>query len=530
MKRAVCLLAAIGLVGCGEGFFGPRETTDSAAPSAAVVSAGAERMIVLLERGVDPRGFAAQHAIETDYVYGSAVNGLAGRIPEAAAAGLLNAPGVRAVVPDAQVTIAGDQIDPPWGLDRLDQRSPDLDGVYGYDVSGAGVTAYVVDTGIRTTHQEFGGRARPGFDVFGGDASDCHGHGTHVAGTIGGATYGVAKSVDLVAVRVLDCAGSGTIAGVIAGLDWILAGGALGVVNMSLGSSGSQPFDEAVASLTTAGFTVVVAAGNSSTDACGTSPARAPTAVTVGATDATDSRATFSNYGDCIDLFAPGVNVLSAHHAADDASAVLNGTSMASPHAAGAAALLMEANPGAGPGAIADLLWAHATKNVVTNGFSEGAHIVNTLRQVQEDDGDPPPSEPPLPPVGVQATPDSNEVRITVTWQVQETDAMRFELYFRRAGDESAGWGMVSGPATTRLVSFGPTYLDGATAYEFKVRLETWYGMFSTMSTTAVATTCPSQGGREQCASSDGDGSGTTEKGNKGGGGNGNGKGRGKNN
>ncbi|HSM34936.1 MAG TPA: S8 family peptidase [Longimicrobiales bacterium] len=526
MKRAVCMLAVLGLAGCGEGFFGPREMADSPEPSAAVVGAGAERMIVLLERGVDPHGFAAQHALETDYVYSHAVNGLAGRIPEAAAAGLSNAPGVRAVVPDAQVTIAGDQIAPPWGLDRIDQRGADLDGVYGYDLSGAGVTAYVVDTGIRTTHQEFAGRARPGFDAFGGDAGDCNGHGTHVAGTIGGTTYGVAKDVDLVAVRVLDCAGSGTIAGVIAGLDWILAGGELGVVNMSLGSSGSQPFDEAVASLSSAGFTVVVAAGNSSTDACGMSPARAPSAVTVGATDVTDSRATFSNYGDCVDLFAPGVNVLSAHHAADDASAVLNGTSMASPHAAGAAALLMEANPGAGVGAIADLLWAHATKNVVTNGFSENAHVVNTLRQVQEDDGDPPPSEPPHPPVGVQAVPDTAEVRITVTWNVQEADAMRFELYFRRAGDESDPWQMVSGPATTTLVSFGPTYLDGATAYEFAVRLETWHGMFSALSETAIATTCPSQGGREQCASTDGDGSGATEKGNKGGGGNGKGRGR----
>jgi hypothetical protein len=490
------------------------------------VTGAADRVIVMLARGVDPRGFAAQHAIETEFVYHHAINGLAGRIPEAAAAGLQRAPGVLAVEPDVQVSIAGDQADPPWGLDRIDQRGSTLDGLYGFDLTGAGVTAYVVDTGIRATHHEFGGRARPGFDAFGQSADDCHGHGTHVAGTVGGSTYGVAKDVDLVAVRVLDCAGSGTVAGVIAGLDWILAGGTLGVVNMSLGSIASDPFDEAVESLSAAGFTVVVAAGTGTTDACGVSPARAPSAVTVGATDVADSRATFSNYGDCVDLFAPGVNVLSAHNAADDATAVFNGTSMASPHAAGAAALLMEANPGAGPGVIADLLWAHATKNVVTNGFSEGAHIVNTLREVQEDDGDPPPSEPPHPPVGVQAVPDDAEVRITVTWDVEEADAMRFELYFRRAGDESDPWQMVSGPATTRLVSFGPTYLDGATAYEFAIRLETWHGMLSAMSETAVATTCPSQGGREQCASSDGDGSGATEKGNKGGGGSGKGRGK----
>ncbi|MEN8376051.1 MAG: S8 family serine peptidase [Gemmatimonadota bacterium] len=526
MKRAVWLFAVLGIVGCGEGFLGPREATDPlGGPSESAVAGGAERVIILLEQGVAPRGFAARHGIDPQYVYTHAVNGLAGSIPEAARAALERAPGVRAVVSDLRVSIDGDQADPPWGLDRIDQRGAALDGLYSYDLSGAGVTTYVVDTGIRTSHAEFGGRARAGFDALGGDASDCNGHGTHVAGTIGGSTYGVAKGVELVAVRVLDCNGAGTVSGVIAGLDWILAEGAAGVVNMSLGGGASDAFDEAVAGLTAAGFPVVVAAGNSGADACDVSPARAPSAVTVGASDGADDRAPFSNYGDCVDLFAPGVNVLSAHNASDDATAVFNGTSMASPHAAGAAALLMEANPGVGAGAISDLLWQHATKNVVTNSFSENAHVLSTLREVMDDSGDPPPSEPPLPPTNVSAVADASEVRITVTWDVQEPDAMRFELYYRSAGEQFGPWQMVSGPATTTLVSFGPLYLDPSTTYEFSVRLETWHGMFSAMSEPAVATTCAAKDGRERCASADGDESGATGKGNNGGG---NGKGRGK--
>jgi len=524
MKRAVWLFAVLGFAGCGEGFFGPREATDPlAGPSESAVTGGVERVIVLLDDGVAPRGFAARHDLEPAFVYTYAVNGFAASIPEAARPGLERAPGVRRVVSDLKVTIAGDQADPPWGLDRIDQRGAALDGLFSYDASGAGVTAYVVDTGIRTTHAEFGGRARAGFDAFGGDASDCHGHGTHVAGTIGGATYGVAKDVELVAVRVLDCNGAGTVSGVIAGLDWILAGGAAGVVNMSLGGGASQAFDDAVASLTSAGFPVVVAAGNSGADACGVSPARAPSAVTVGASDGADDRASFSNYGACVDLFAPGVNVLSAHHASDGATATFNGTSMASPHAAGAAALLMEVTPGTSAGEIANELWAYATKNVVTNAFSENAHVLSTLREVQEDAGDPPASEPPLPPTSVVATADSSEVRITVSWDVLDPDALSYEFYFRAANEQFSPSQMVTGPASTQLLSLGPMYLDPSTTYEFAIRIVTRHGMYSEMSETVAATTCAAKDGRERCASTDGDQSGTTGKGN-GGAGKGHGK------
>ena len=262
-------------------------------------------------------------------------------------------PKVVSVIADQAVHSTTTQLDPTWGLDRIDQRPTAGDGRYSYDTTGTGVTAYVVDTGIRLTHNQFGTRAVSGHDFVDNDtdASDCNGHGTHVSGTVGGSTYGVAKAVTLVGVRVLDCDGSGTGEDVIAGIDWATADhSGPSVRNMSLAGGGFTPIDDAVAAATLAGVTVVVAASNEDEDACDHSPARAPSAITVGATDVTDTRAWFSNWGSCVDLFAPGVAVLSSWWTADDALNMISGTSMASPHVAGLVARYRQAHPRRFPG------------------------------------------------------------------------------------------------------------------------------------------------------------------------------------
>ena len=273
------------------------------------------------------------------------------------------------VTPQRSVAAAGVQASAPWGLDRIDQADLPLNGSYSYASEGSGVTAYVVDTGVLPTHVDFGGRVRAGYDAFNGDTVDCNGHGTHVAGTIGGATYGVAKAVSLVAVRVLDCAGSGTLSGVVAGIDWAVGDHASGpaVMNLSLGGNASSSLDAAVDRAIMDGITVVVAAGNSNVDACTVSPARASNAVTVGATTTSDTRASFSNFGSCLDLFAPGASILSTYSTSTTATATLSGTSMASPHVAGAAARILGADGSLRPDQVASALVASATVNKVTN-------------------------------------------------------------------------------------------------------------------------------------------------------------------
>lgn len=254
-----------------------------------------------------------------------------------------------------------------WGLDRIDQRTLPLNGKYSYDSDGAGVTAYVVDTGILPTHVDFSSRVRAGYDAFGGSTIDCNGHGTHVAGTVGGTTYGVAKAVSLVAVRVLDCAGSGSSSSVVAGIDWAIADHASGpaVLNMSLGGGFSSALNSAVDRAVADGITVVVAAGNSNADACSTSPASTASALTVGATTSSDSRASYSNFGSCLDLFAPGSGITSAYYSGNNATATLSGTSMASPHVAGAAARYLGLNPTASPASVSAAVVAQATSAVV---------------------------------------------------------------------------------------------------------------------------------------------------------------------
>ena len=268
--------------------------------------------------------------------YSVAVDGFAARLPGPALSAIENNPNVAYVEPDRTVVAFGDQYDPAWGLDRIDQRSRGLNRSYHYDRTGAGVKAYILDSGIRRTHAQFGTRATHGFTAIndGIGSLDCNGHGTHVAGTVGSTKYGVAKGVSLVAVRVLDCEGSGSNAGVIAGIDWVTGdhqANQPAVANMSLGGGFSSAINAAVANSIADGVTYVVAAGNDDIDACTVSPASAPAALTVGATTYTDARASYSNWGTCLDLFAPGSQVLSTYSTSNSGLHVENGTSMASP-------------------------------------------------------------------------------------------------------------------------------------------------------------------------------------------------------
>jgi subtilisin family serine protease len=381
----VCILALTGLAvpGCTDDG-GPAEPSAGPTPTppASPSSTAASRVIpgsyvvVFKPEVANAHGLATQlvgtAGGKLQYTYSAALKGFAAELPEQALEALRHNPNVAYVEQDGSVELFGggtEPAPPSWGLDRVDQRSLPLDGSYSWGTTGAGVTIYGIDTGIRSTHVEFAGRMLPGAAFVKGRSTteDCHGHGTHTAGTFGGATYGVAKGVWIVPVRVLDCTGNGRWSDIIAGVDWVTANAHHpAIANMSLGGSYNQAMNDAVEGSIRSGVTYTIAAGNSAADACQVSPASAPDALTLAANDSLDRSASFTNVGPCVDLYAPGVRIKSAWIGSDAAWERLNGTSMAAPHAAGAAALYLETQPQAIPAEVSQALTNAATVGLIT--------------------------------------------------------------------------------------------------------------------------------------------------------------------
>jgi subtilisin family serine protease len=392
---AVTAVVAVAMVGS------PASAAEGTILGADSPNAVAGSYIVVLDGAVAPLGVGGaassltrRHGGTVAATYTSALRGFSVRTSAQAARRLAADPSVAYVQQDQIMHLVDTQTNPPsWGLDRIDQRNLPLNNSYTYPNTASNIHAYVIDTGVLISHTTFGSRASHGRDTVSedNDSTDCHGHGTHVAGTVGGSQYGVAKAVQIVGVRVLSCGGSGTTTDIVQGIDWVTANAIRpAVANMSLGGGVNTALDNAVANSIASGITYALAAGNNNINACNFSPARTPNAITVGATQSNDARASFSNFGTCLDIFAPGVGITSAWIGSNTATNTISGTSMASPHAAGVAALILSANPTWSPAQVRNEMVADATSGVVGNA---GTGSPNLLLFV--DNGGAPPPPPP---------------------------------------------------------------------------------------------------------------------------------------
>ena len=366
LALAATPLAANAATGEESGSLAPIQGADSA-------TAIPNRFIVVLEDGAATAGaLAAARGAggSVTTTYDTVLDGFAAELSPSALAAVRAAAGVRYVAQDQVVTVQDIQDPATWGLDRVDQRGLPLNMRYKYNRTGAGVTTYVIDTGINAAHQDFTGRIKPGYDTVGDGqgTNDCNGHGTHVSGTVGGTTWGIAKDVDLVPVRVIGCGSGGTWEDVIDGIEWVGENHvAVSNATMSIGGGTFQPADDAAAALVELGVAFSIAAGNGSTDACTFSPAREPKVITVGGTANTDRQYTATNFGPCLDIYAPGEDITSAWIGGPAAQATISGTSMATPHVAGAVALRLEVKSGHSPARLGKWLKKKSSKDKVTN-------------------------------------------------------------------------------------------------------------------------------------------------------------------
>lgn len=503
MRVGLLAVAALLLAGCQDNSpplaptDQPADPTFSTAPAQTIPG----RYIVVFRRSVkdadrDAVRIAGIHRGKLKHVYRSALKGMALDLPDAAVAALRADPSVAYVEADQIAHIVTEQAGATWGLDRADQRALPLTTTYSYFANGTGVRVYIIDTGINFGHAEFGGRAVTGIDQVsaGGSAADCNGHGTHVAGTVGGSQYGIAKSVSLYAVRVLDCAGSGSYSGVIAGVDWVTANHVgPSVANMSLGGGFSQALNDAVSASINSGVTYAVAAGNGNAfgipqNACNSSPASTGPALTVGATNSSDQQASFSNYGNCVDIQAPGVGITSAWYTSATATNTISGTSMAAPHVAGAAALYLSTNGTATPAQVATALVSDATAGAVTGLQTGTANLLLYTGSIGSGGPPPPPPPPPTPPAAPTslAATASGSAQINLVW----TDNAGDETGFSVERCQGAGCTTFVQLATVgaSVTDFSNTGLAAGTSYSYQVRASN-AGGYSDYSNVASATT-----------------------------------------